>query len=62
MIESIFPSTLFKDKIGGWMALDMELEEPLEWDGVDLVNDSLYSPIQSIGFSLWNVKKVSFRK
>ena len=49
MIESIFPPTAFlKDKIGGWMALDMELEEPLEWDGVDLVNDSLPNPINWI--------------
>ena len=49
MIESIFPSTPFlKDKIGGWMALDMELEEPLEWDGIDLVNDSLPNPINWI--------------
>ena len=42
------------------MALDMELEEPLEWDGVDLVNDSLPNPINWI--QSLESKEVSFQK
>lgn len=47
--NKIVPSSpLVANKITGWVALDMEIEEPLEWDGINLFNDSLASPINWI--------------
>lgn len=42
----LFPDAPFiKNKINGWLAFDMEIEEPLEWDGIGLLNDSIANPI-----------------
>lgn len=44
--QSLLPVTPFlSSKTSEWLALDIELEEPLEVDGVTLLNDSLANPI-----------------
>lgn len=49
LIDSVLPSSpLLKNKISGWVAMDMEIEEPLEWDGINLFNDSLASSLNWI--------------
>ena len=46
LIRVLFPDAPFiKNKINGWLAFDMEIEEPLEWDGIGLLNDSIANPI-----------------
>lgn len=37
-----------RNKINGWLAFDMEIEEPLEWDGIGLLNDSIANPMNWI--------------